>query len=114
VNGAESHRWSPARAGQVPVLPVDLAGIEGRAIKIAKHNKVACSVDVTPFDSFGNRKAICIRMLQGDVAAGYTALPKNWAWRFTGWNPSFMMRPKPAPKGTVQTFPLVAFPASSF
>lgn len=66
------------------------------------------------FDSFGNRKAICIRMLQGDVPAGYTALPKNWAWRFAGWNPSFMMRPKPAPKGTVQTFPLVAVPASSF
>ena len=39
-----------ARSERFLVLPVDLARIERRAIKIAKHNKLACGVDVTPKD----------------------------------------------------------------
>ena len=48
------------------------------------------------------------RMLHDEVPAGYTALPKNSARRLTGWKPSFITRPTPPPKGTVQTLPLLA------
>jgi hypothetical protein len=58
---------------------------------------------------FGNRSTICTRMPQGEAPGGCTAFPKNWAWRFTGCRPNFIILPTPPPNGTTHRLPLGAF-----
>src|SRR5664279_4169854 len=59
-------------------------------------------------ENLGYSNAIWKRMPHGDVPAGYFAFPKNCTWRLVGWKPIFMILPKPPPKGSVKSLPLLA------